>query len=67
MKDMYMNQKEVTNASKEMEHIRTSMDIAEQYGLQLEVFWSAIQIAKSNPDYSVEEIMNGACGEWDVV
>ena len=67
MKDMYMKGKEVTNASNEIEIIRESIEVAEQYGLQLEIVWSAIRHAKANPDASINEIMDSACGEWDVV
>ena len=67
MKDMYMNGKEVTNASNEIEIIHEHIEAAEQYGLQLEIIWSAIRHAKDNPDAPMGEIMESACGEWDVV
>ena len=67
MKDMYMNGKEVTDASKEIEIIRERIEVAEQYGLQLEIVWSAIRHTKDNPDASIDEIMEAACGEWDVI
>ena len=64
---MYMNVKEVTDASKEIEIIRERIEVAEQYGLQLEIVWSAIRHTKDNPDASIDEIMEAACGEWDVI
>ena len=67
MKDMYMNGKEVANASNEIEIIRDRIEVAGQYGLQLEIVWSAIRHTKDNPDASIDEIMEAACGEWDVI
>ena len=67
MKDIEMSNGELTSASEDIEHIREALDVAEQYGLQLEIVWSAIQYAKSNPEDSVEEAMNHALGEWDAV
>ena len=64
---MYMNGKEVTDASNEIEIIRERIEVAEQYGLQLEIVWSAIRYTKDNPDASVNEIMEAACEEWDAV
>ena len=64
---MYMNGKEVANASNEIEIIRDRIEVAGQYGLQLEIVWSAIRHTKDNPDASIDEIMEAACGEWDVI
>ena len=39
---------------------------AEGYNLQPEVVWSAIKYAQSQPDWSVEQVLFAACGDWDV-
>jgi len=41
-------------------------DIAKQQGMLAEVVWSALQIMKSNPNFSEAEAMRLGCQEWDV-
>lgn len=46
------------------EAILTSTDVDTGYNLEVEVFWSAMNYLKHNPDKTIEEACAYGIGEW---
>ena len=55
-----------TQTKAELDWAYGAVRAAEEYGLSAEVFRSAINIAKQNPQLPFNEVVDAACNEWDV-
>tara|TARA_R100000808_G_C2153235_1_gene163288 strand:- start:137 stop:310 length:174 start_codon:yes stop_codon:yes gene_type:complete len=46
--------------------IKQGLEAAKHWGLEIELIFSAINIAKANPDYDTPTIIGMALDDWDI-
>jgi len=54
--------------SRRLQLVAETLDIADSYGLQVEVVWSALTIAAEANEHgqSMDDVLEAALGEWDI-
>ena len=55
------------NTELDLKIVAKHLEYATEYKLEPEVVWSAIKYAQANPKAETLEVMDSACGEWDVL